>query len=117
LTPFQVKTYKIHRQNASKSVSEKRGAAIADKLSRICCRAGVAERDASYGMGECRLTPSRVKTDVIHRQNRMKIRVDATRRRDADKLPRNVAAVAWPSGMPVTEWVNVAWSRQGRKRT
>jgi hypothetical protein len=97
-------------------MSERHGATM-----QINCRGMLprwrAERNGSYGMGECCGKPLRGKTDIIHRRLRIKIRVEATRRREADKLPRNVAALAWPSRKPVTGWVNVAGRNQGRKTT
>ncbi len=71
----------------------------------------------SCGTGECCWTPLRAKTDMIHRQMRIKIRVEKTRRRKADKLPRNAAALEWPRAKAITEWVNVASRRCGRKQT
>jgi hypothetical protein len=69
---------------------------------------GMAEQQACCGTGECCWTPLRVEQGKIHREKRMKIRVETTRRRSANELLRNAAALAWQGRRPVAGRVNVA---------
>jgi hypothetical protein len=83
----------------------------ADELELIASIPGMAATETCYGAGECRLTPSWVKGDRIHRQNASIFVPKTEQGHDADNLP---CMLARRRAVRVTERVNVVLSRRGQ---